>query len=87
MNEPPIILADEPTGCLDTQTGCEVMELLRALNRDGLTVLVVTHNPDNTRYVDRTIRLRDGRIEADERSRATIVLASTMDGIATAAIW
>lgn len=69
VNEPPIILADEPTGCLDTQTGCEVMELLRALNKDGLTVLVVTHNPDNTRYVDRTIRLRDGRIEADEHSQ------------------
>lgn len=69
VNGPPIILADEPTGCLDTQTGCEVMELLRSLNEDGLTVLVVTHNPDNTRYVDRTIRLRDGHIEADERAR------------------
>ncbi len=66
VNEPPIILADEPTGCLDTQTGCEVMELLRSLNADGLTVLVVTHNPDNTRYVDRIVRLKDGLIVADE---------------------
>ncbi|MHB0869470.1 MAG: ABC transporter ATP-binding protein [Chloroflexota bacterium] len=68
VNEPPIVLADEPTGCLDTETGAEVMELLRTLNREGLTVLVVTHNPDNTRYVQRTVRLKDGRIEGDERS-------------------
>lgn len=64
VNEPPIILADEPTGCLDTETGIQVMELLRSLNREGLTLLVVTHNPENTRFVDRTVRLRDGRIAA-----------------------
>ncbi len=68
VNEPPIVLADEPTGCLDTQTGAEVMELLQTLNREGLTVLVVTHNPDNTRYVQRTVRLKDGRIDGDQRS-------------------
>jgi len=65
VNQPPIILADEPTGCLDSRTGAEVMELLTTLNREGLTVLVVTHNPENTRYVGRTIHLRDGRIESD----------------------
>lgn len=68
VNLPPIVLADEPTGSLDTGTGNEVMELLRSLNREGLTVLVVTHNPDNTRYVDRTVQLRDGRVEADRRN-------------------
>jgi putative ABC transport system ATP-binding protein len=68
VNEPPIILADEPTGCLDTETGCEVMGLLRQLNREGLTVLVVTHNSDNTRFVDRTVRLKDGRIQDDDRN-------------------
>ncbi len=69
VNEPPIVLADEPTGCLDTETGCEVMGLLRSLNGDGLTVLVVTHNPDNTRFVDRVVHLRDGGIESDRRDR------------------
>ena len=68
VNEQPIILADEPTGCLDTKTGCEVMELLRSMNADGLTILVVTHNPDNTRFVDRTVQLLDGRIDADRRN-------------------
>lgn len=67
VNEPPIVLADEPTGCLDTETGCEVMELLQQLNREGLTILVVTHNPDNTRFVRRVVRLKDGRIAADEQ--------------------
>ncbi|MGE5617776.1 MAG: ABC transporter ATP-binding protein [Sphingomonadaceae bacterium] len=67
VNEPPIVLADEPTGCLDSETGAEVMELLRTLNREGLTVLVVTHNPDNTRYAQRTVRLKDGLIVGDER--------------------
>ena len=67
VNQPPIILADEPTGCLDTRTGQEVMELLRDLNRSGLTVLVVTHNTDNTRYVDRTVELKDGLVESDTR--------------------
>jgi putative ABC transport system ATP-binding protein len=65
VNEPLILLADEPTGCLDSQTGIQVMELLRTLNRQGLTVLVVTHNADNTRFVDRTIRLKDGQVESD----------------------
>jgi len=69
VNEPPIILADEPTGCLDTRTGMQVMELLKSLNEDGLTVLVVTHNPDNARYAHRTIRLKDGRIEQEEPRR------------------
>jgi putative ABC transport system ATP-binding protein len=68
VNEPPIVLADEPTGCLDTETGCEVMELLRQLSREGLTVLIVTHNPDNTRFVNRTVRLKDGRIWEDRRN-------------------
>ncbi|MBI2909526.1 MAG: ABC transporter ATP-binding protein [Chloroflexi bacterium] len=66
VNHPPIILADEPTGSLDSQTGEEVMKVLQGLGRDGLTVVVVTHNPDNERFVDRTVRIRDGRIAAEE---------------------
>ncbi len=62
VNEPPIILADEPTGSLDTQTGDDVMRTLAGLNQDGQTIIVVTHNPDNTRYVQRVVNIRDGRI-------------------------
>ena len=62
VNAPPIILADEPTGSLDTQTGDEVMRTLQQLNEAGQTIVVVTHNPDNTRYVQRVVRIRDGRI-------------------------
>lgn len=83
VNEPPIVLADEPTGCLDTETGCEVMGLLQQLSREGLTVLVVTHNPDNTRFVDRTVRLKDGRIWEDNRSTGYAPeLLDTIAGIA-----
>lgn len=62
VNEPPIVFADEPTGTLDSETGLEVMNLFKLLNKEGLTVLMVTHNPDNTRFSDRTINLKDGRI-------------------------
>lgn len=62
INEPPLILADEPTGSLDTKTGNEIMELFQKLNEDGLTVLMVTHNPDNTKYMGRTILMKDGNI-------------------------
>lgn len=82
VNEPPVILADEPTGCLDTETGCEVMELLRQLNREGLTVLVVTHNPDNTRFVDRTVRLKDGNIWEDSRNGHVLELAAAATVVA-----
>lgn len=68
VNDPPIILADEPTGSLDTQTGDEVMQVLQDLNHAGQTIIVVTHNPDNTRYVQRVVRIRDGRL-VDEESR------------------
>lgn len=60
VNSPPLILADEPTGSLDTKTGDEIMELFQELNHEGLTVLMVTHNPDNTKYLGRTILMKDG---------------------------
>lgn len=65
VNEPPLILADEPTGSLDTKTGDEIMELFQQLNREGLTVLMVTHNPDNTKYLGRTIMMKDGCLLTD----------------------
>jgi len=62
VNTPHILLADEPTGNLDSTTSEEVMALFRELNDAGQTVVMVTHNPDNGRYADRTITLKDGRV-------------------------
>jgi putative ABC transport system ATP-binding protein len=69
-NSPRILLGDEPTGNLDTRTGRDVMEILTALNRDGLTVIVVTHDPRVAGYADRVVRIQDGRIYGEERGRA-----------------
>ena len=59
--EPKLLLADEPTGSLDTRTGEEVMNVLLDLNARGQTVLLVTHNPDNAARAGRVLHLRDGR--------------------------
>ncbi|MEW5975731.1 MAG: ABC transporter ATP-binding protein [Acidobacteriota bacterium] len=64
VNEPPLLLADEPTGSLDSETGNEVMSLFTELNRQGQTVLMVTHSIENARVAGRIIRMRDGRIES-----------------------
>ena len=65
--QPKIILADEPTGALDTGTSREVMELLREIHREGVTVLIITHEHDIAAMTDRIIHLRDGMIDADVR--------------------
>jgi len=57
-----IILADEPTGALDKKTGIELMEILKELNRDGKTIIIVTHDPNIAEYADRVITISDGRI-------------------------
>ncbi len=62
VNSPPILLADEPTGNLDTKTGKEIMELFKSLNSEDQTIIMVTHNPENAAYSSRTISLRDGRV-------------------------
>jgi len=62
VNNPHILLADEPTGNLDSKTSDEVMALFRKLNDDGQTVVMVTHNPENCNYTDRTVVLRDGQV-------------------------
>lgn len=62
VNKPKIILADEPTGNLDSRTSEEVMALFRELNDSGQTVVMVTHNPENCAYADRTIVLKDGQV-------------------------
>jgi putative ABC transport system ATP-binding protein len=67
VNEPPILLADEPTGNLDTRTSHEVMDLLRALNGDGMTVVMVTHSPECASYSRRILRIADGCLVEDTR--------------------
>jgi len=62
-NSPPLLLADEPTGNLDSKAGKEIMELFKALNDEGQTLVMVTHNPENMAFSTRTINLRDGKME------------------------
>jgi len=66
VNNPSLILADEPTGNLDTQTSQEIMLIFKQLNQRGMTIVLVTHEPDIAAYTQRTIKLRDGQIEASE---------------------
>jgi len=65
VNAPPILLADEPTGNLDSKTGKEIMDLFKTLNEEGQTIVMVTHNPENKAYSTRTISLKDGRMEGN----------------------
>lgn len=67
VNDPSILLADEPTGNLDSKTGDEIMVLLEQLYRGGNTILLVTHEREISKYARRVIRLRDGKIEIDEK--------------------
>lgn len=65
VNHPPLILADEPTGSLDSATSTEIMNLFRDLNREGQTILMVTHNVENRKYFDRVVSLSDGEVADD----------------------
>ena len=67
VNEPTIILADEPTGNLDSKSGDEIMEIFCELNQQGRTVILVTHEPEIAAYTRRTVTFRDGLIVSDER--------------------
>ena len=78
INDPGLILADEPTGNLDTRTSYEIMDTLKALNRErGVTIVMVTHEPDIAEYADRTVTMRDGSIISDERRAAGIAKTET----------
>jgi putative ABC transport system ATP-binding protein len=65
VNEPRLILADEPTGNLDTRTSIEIMAILQRLNRRGITIVLVTHEDDIAQYASRIVTFRDGRLRAD----------------------
>jgi putative ABC transport system ATP-binding protein len=66
VNDPVLVLADEPTGNLDTRTSIEIMALLQALNRRGITIVLVTHEADIARYARRILHFRDGQLVEDE---------------------
>src|SRR5207248_4012257 len=70
VNEPKLLLADEPTGALDSKTSEEVMNFFTDLNRQGLTIVVVTHEPDVAEYAQRVVTFRDGAILGDAQRRA-----------------
>lgn len=73
VNDPPIVLADEPVGSLDQTTGRQILALLRDLADNGHAVIMVTHNPESMADVDRVIQIRDGHITCDERPGICVV--------------
>ena len=67
VTEPAVILADEPTGNLDSNTGAEIMHLLKELNQEGSTIVMVTHDMNVARYASRTYTIRDGLLTEGDR--------------------
>ncbi|MGA7120145.1 MAG: ABC transporter ATP-binding protein [Polyangiaceae bacterium] len=80
VNDPKVILADEPTGALDSRTSIDVMAILQELWRSGITVVVVTHEPDVARFASRVIVMRDGRILSDRTQKAARAEPAEHDG-------
>jgi len=81
MNEAQVILADEPTGALDSRSGEEVLALLKELNADGRTVLLITHDPNVAEHANRVIRIADGKIVADERKESAPTPAAAVRAV------
>jgi len=73
INNPAIILADEPTGNLDSKTSVDIMKIFQDINKQGATIIVVTHEPDIVRYTKRVIKLKDGKILGDEKIEQVII--------------
>jgi putative ABC transport system ATP-binding protein len=78
VTRPPLILADEPTGNLDSATSVEIMKFLTELNASGMTIIFVTHEPDIAAYAGRKLLLKDGGVVSDERQRTTPAPVSAM---------
>ncbi|VTR98211.1 macrolide abc transporter atp-binding protein : ABC transporter related protein OS=Pirellula staleyi (strain ATCC 27377 / DSM 6068 / ICPB 4128) GN=Psta_4732 PE=3 SV=1: ABC_tran [Gemmata massiliana] len=74
VNDPHLILGDEPTGNLDSKTSIEIMQMLRELNRSGKTIIMVTHENDIAEWARRVVRLRDGRVESDVRNDTRTIM-------------
>jgi putative ABC transport system ATP-binding protein len=77
VNDPVLILADEPTGNLDSRTSGEILELLQRLHARGRTIVMVTHEPEIAARTGRIVHMRDGIVEAEESGRAAAALADT----------
>jgi putative ABC transport system ATP-binding protein len=69
VNEPKLLLADEPTGALDQRTGAEIIKLFETLNQEGVTIVIVTHDPAIAARTRRQVRIVDGQIVSDEVTR------------------
>jgi putative ABC transport system ATP-binding protein len=86
VNSPKILLADEPTGALDSRTSLDIMALFQELNREGMTVLVVTHEQDVAEFATRVVRFRDGKVifdtEQTPRDAAASLRVLEMEGVA-----
>ena len=80
VNDPILFLADEPTGNLDTRTSVEIMAILQSLNRNGITILLVTHEEDIARYARRILHFRDGELVDDEPVAAPIDARAVLAG-------
>ncbi len=74
INHPAIILADEPTGNLDSKSGAEIMDIFRGLHEQGMTIVMVTHGPEIAAQSERIVRMKDGLIESDELNRPGIAV-------------
>jgi len=85
VNDPVLLLADEPTGALDSRTGVEIMAIFQQLNQRGITVVLVTHEPDIARYAERIIGFRDGVVVADEPVRNRLDAAAELAALDRAA--
>ena len=68
VNHPNLVIADEPTGALDSKTSKEIMDIFTKLNQDGTTIIMVTHDSEVAEYAMRTVYIRDGRLYNDEKS-------------------
>jgi putative ABC transport system ATP-binding protein len=79
VNAPSLILADEPTGNLDSRTSVEIMAILQRLNQAGATIVLVTHEPDIAAYCSRTVVFKDGLVLSDERNRNPLLAAAHLD--------
>ncbi len=83
VNDPPLLLADEPTGNLDTKTGEQIMGIFKALNDQGVTIVMVTHEPDIALHARRVVNMRDGQVVSDEVGDGMSVTAQPTPGDGT----
>jgi putative ABC transport system ATP-binding protein len=83
VNRPAILLADEPTGNLDSRSGTEVMSIFQELHRQGVTIVLVTHEPDIAQHAERVITFKDGRVIRDEKVENRLFARPTEEVIVT----